>query len=230
MKKLVTMALAAAALSTTVEAKGFNGFYAGLDFGLNNTSTNFSATNGATTNPNFFKVHGNALHPNLGIFLGYNKVFSNCLTLGGVFTSDFNFSKKKVLLDSPAFKLENRRNPYSWGVLATVGALLHQKSMVFVGLGIKSLNDHYKLIEIDNVTPGVVDKARNKKIRFTVQVGHETLLMSDNLAFRITYQFTPSASKRHKPDTDSTFAFTPQGHIRTKSHEQQVKLGISYRF
>lgn len=41
MKKILSLTLAAAALSTAADAKAFNGLFAGVDFGLSSMNVNF---------------------------------------------------------------------------------------------------------------------------------------------------------------------------------------------
>lgn len=152
-------------------------------------------------------------------------MFTNCLTLGGVFTSDFQLAGVKSIQKGDRNAIRHKRDTFSWGVVATVGALVNPKSMVFVGLGVKSLNNKMVYLEPN---PKRNFTIKNNKVRFTSLIGHETLLANDKIGLRVTYGFTPGSSKS-KSNMPVGAVYYP-GSVGFKTHEHQVKLGMSYRF
>lgn len=223
MKKILSAIVAVAALASTADAKGFNGFYAGMDFGINQSNTKIRGADQAQTV--VIKINGSGQNSNLGIFLGYNKVFSNCMALGAEYASDFNFSSRNRIESNYTSSFIQKRNTHSWSVLAKAGALVNPKTMFFVGLGIKGLKNK---MEYSQYTNSSAETIKSNKARFTTQVGVENLMASDTMAVRVTYGYT-AGNKKTVSISDINNAFAP-GYLSSKTSEQLVKLGISYRF
>lgn len=229
--KLFTTAIAAAALMTAADAKGFNGFYAGADLGLSTTASKTtlkSATSAAF--PLSRHANGYANHTNLGILLGYNKLFSSCFTAGALFTSDFDFGGKKTIMTSEDYKVTSKRSRYSWGLYATGGMLINPKTALFLGLGVKSLKN--KIFYTEQDANGGAATFKNNSVRFSALAGVESLFANDSMALRLTYGITPGKSKTKSiANLNTIFADAPNfGTAKIKTTEQQVKVGITYRF
>lgn len=229
--KLLSTAIAAAALITAADAKGFNGFYVGMDLGVSADSTKISKARPASAAVQMNRsANGSANRTNLGLLLGYNKLLSSCFTLGGLFTSDFNFNSKKTFHTSEEYKFANKKGTYSWGVYATAGALINQKTAAFVGLGVKSLK--FKTLYTEFDANGGSASFKNKSVRFSVLTGVESLFANDSMALRLTYGITPGKNKTAIV-TDPNNLFAANGDrvtFKSRMTEQQVKVGVTYRF
>lgn len=237
MKKILPLAIAAAALVSTADAKGFNGFYAGMDLGLSNLNSTYKLRNSESGDYEVARnVHGHALNPVLGITLGYNQTFSNCLSLGAEFISDFNFSNRETLLRTENEHISSKRKTYSWGLLAKFGTLITPKSMAFVGFGIKSQNVSYRFWNAATVapTPEFSFAFRNKKIRPAYQIGFKNLVAGDCVSLHMTYTFV-QGSKKTKNNIQGDGFLRQDADVETasasaKNNEHQVKIGASYHF
>lgn len=233
MKKILSLAIAAAALVTTADAKGFNGFYAGMDLGLSNLNSTYKLRTADAQDA--FNVHGHALNPVLGIALGYNQTFTNCLSLGAEFISDFNFSNRETLLRTETQHISSKRKTYSWGLLAKFGVLISPKSMAFAGVGIKSQNVSYRFWNPASTFAGLPEFSyafRNKKIRPAYQVGLKNLVAGDCVSLHMTYTFVQGSKKTKNNIQGNGFlqAVNLEASASAKNNEHQVKIGASYHF
>lgn len=224
--KLFTTAIAAAALMTAADAKGFNGFYAGADLGLSNLNSTWKTgdKNDTSVRDN---LHGHKLGSSLGLFLGYNKVFANCLSAGLEFGGDFNFNKKDTIARINTRQYKMTRSGFDWDIVAKFGALINPKTLAFAGFGVKSIKTRYNYSEED-ATPATFS-IKSRKIRPTYQVGVENLMGNDSVALRMVYAFTQGAKKSIESN-NANLAFAPNTISSVKNNEHQVKLGVSYRF
>lgn len=229
--KLFTTAIAAAALMTAADAKGFNGFYAGADVGMSNDSTKFVISRHPAAVVGLQRAaNSHSKRTSLGLILGYNKLFSSCLTVGALFTSDFNFGGKKTLHSSEEYTFKNKKGTYSWGLYATGGMLINPKTSLFVGLGVKSLK--YRVLYTEKDANGGSGSFKNNSVRFSVLAGLETLFANDTMSVRLTYGITPGKNKKANVNQTNVIfndAAGP-GSYKSKITEQQVKIGIAYRF
>jgi len=225
MKKILSTAVAVAALASAADAKGFNGAYLGMDFGLSNLNSTVKVRpyvgEGGDNN------HGKSTNPILGVNFGYAKVFQNCFSVGGEFIADFTFNNKKTLSRILNREVKSKRNTFSWGLLAKFGMQINPKSLVFVGLGVKSQSVKYTYTERD-VTPFTFS-AKHNKVRPAYQVGFKTLLPNDAVALNMTYTFVQGAKKTKGNLSGTGFTNNP-GYAVIKNNDHQVKLGISYHF
>ncbi len=225
--KLLSTAIAAAALISAADAKGFNGFYAGADFGLSNLNTTWK-TSGKSDVHGADAIHASKFGTSLGLFLGYNKVFANCLSAGLEFGGDFNFKKNDTLARTAGSrKYTMKRSGFDWDLVAKFGALVNPKTLAFVGFGIKSVKTRYNFTE-DNA-PLSKFSIKSSKIRPTYQVGLENLMGNDSVALRLVYAFTQGA-KKSMTSTNANLPFVAPTVSSVKNNEHQVKLGVSYRF
>lgn len=224
--KLLSTAIAAAALITAADAKGFNGFYAGAELGVSNLNSKWRV--GAKGEPkNRDELRSGNLSSSIGFFLGYNKVFANCMSAGIEFGGDFIFKKKGHIGDSGTRIYKMKRSGFDWDLVAKAGTLINTKTLAFVGFGIKSKKVHYNYSEVDT-TPGTLS-IKSSKIRPTYQFGFENLMTNDSVALRLVYSFT-QGSKKSISTNKTGFDFSPNIVSSVKNNEHQVKLGISYRF
>lgn len=224
--KLLSTAIAAAALITAADAKGFNGFYVGGDLGLSNLNSTWK--HGDSTDISLRdNVHAHKFTPSLGLFLGYNKVFANCISAGLEFGGDFNFKKKDGVARINTRTYKMKRSGFDWDLVAKFGALINPKTLAFAGLGIKHTKVRYNYSEEDT-TPATFS-IKNSKIRPTYQVGFENLMGNDSVALRLVYAFTQGSKKSIATDKPN-MAYSPNTISSAKNSEHQVKLGVSYRF
>jgi len=224
--KLFTTAIAAAALMTAADAKGFNGFYAGADIGMSNLNPNIKVKN-RTSVSDSVNINGHALSPVFGIYTGYSKAFSNCLTGAFEVGGDFNFDRTKTFGRARGGKYTVQKSTFNWNLVAKLGYLLTPKSQIFAGVGVKSLKNNFKYIE-DGATPSPFS-VKNRGVRPTYQLGLENLIANDTVAVKLAYAFTQGSKKSKVIDANDS-VFTGVVNVRTRADEHQVKLGISYRF
>lgn len=226
--KLLSTAIAAAALITAADAKGFNGFYVGSDLALNKVSTK----NQTYPNNQFNLAHTTKAHPTkvgLGLFLGYNKVFTNCLSLGAEFEGFFNLSNSKTNLkiaNKPLYTYTAKQSRFNWDLVAKFGYSIGNKALLFVGTGITSIKTNILQAERD-ATP-VNLKFKYSKIRPIYQLGTE-YLVSDSVGIRLVYSYS-QLKKSRKSTTNGDSAFGPNIENKLKQSQHQVKLGVSYKF
>ncbi|MBW8310254.1 MAG: outer membrane beta-barrel protein [Candidatus Paracaedibacteraceae bacterium] len=227
MKKILSTAVAVAALASAADAKGFNGFYAGMGIGMSALHSTFKV--GDINNVASDRVHGQTVSPVLDIFLGYNKVFQNCFSVGGEFTSDFTFNNKKILSRIYVRNTQVKRDSYSWGLLAKFGMQFNQKTLAFIGLGVKSQNVKYIYSQSNPSGTSFAFSLKNNKLRPAYQIGFENLLPGDAVALRMAYTFVQGSKKSRANIASPNFTFI-NGKASAKNNEHLVKLGISYRF
>ncbi|AIK95806.1 outer membrane protein [Candidatus Odyssella acanthamoebae] len=225
MKKILSTAVAVAALASAADAKGFNGAYIGMDFGISNLNSTVKVRpySGGTGD----NAHGKSTNPILGVNFGYAKVFSNCFSLGGEVIADFTFNNKKTLSRIDIREVKSKRDTFGWGLLAKFGMQINPKSLVFVGFGVKSQSVKYIYTEKD-ATPFTFS-AKHNKVRPAYQVGFKTLLPNDAVALNMSYTLVQGAKKTKGKLTSPNFVFNP-GYAVIKNNDHQVKLGISYHF
>ncbi len=223
--KLLSTAIAAAALITAADAKGFNGFYVGGDLGLSNLNTTWKSYEKTDISAGH-NVHAHKFGTSLGLFLGYNKVFANCLAVGLEFGGDFNFKKNDTLARVNTGKYTVKRSGFDWDLVAKFGALVNPKTFAFVGFGIKSMKVRYNYSQDNNSLATFAIKS--SKVRPTYQAGFENLMANDSVALRLVYAFT-QGTKKSISSTNANLLLAPVA-SKVSNNEHQVKLGVSYRF
>lgn len=235
MKKLVRIGavIALAALSSSVEAKGLHGFYAGADIGMNYNSTDVTLDDGPA-NPFFFKNRNRIVRPNLGFYIGYDHLFRNCLMLGMEVFGDFNSGGVKEIgyhrAGLPYAHVKAKRKGPGFGFLTRFGTAINQKTMFYLGFGAKSIG---YLFTYEDQFPAISFKLQKRSLRFLTQVGFMGMFgNSENLGWRTSYSYVPGKQlvNRNIPRVTNGFLDGTGAYTTAKFTEHTIKVGAFYRF
>lgn len=222
---------------SNAQSAGFNGFYLGLHGGGEINHINHKVSDGLPTDNNFFHVIDDKHKLSktsgvLGLFLGYGKVFSNCFFLGGeIFGNTHSNTKSGLVHNNEQYSINCKRKGGDFGGLGRFGVLTSPKTLLYVGVGVKSAYWEFKTISIENYsTP---NKTAHRRGDLLLQLGAEGLIgAADRFAWRLAYNFSPkrTINQRHLVGTvfPSTGRLTNYSKFKVTQH--QLLLGVSYRF
>lgn len=227
MKKIITLLFMGIASLGMAQAKGLHGPYAGVAMGISLSKVKFTMTDGAA---NFNKGDGHITRPNGLFFVGYGHHFPNCFYLGLEFQLDSDFSKARKIFNDQFVKATAERRSIGYAFVGRFGyAIIPMKSMIYIGLGTKSVDWQYKVQDVTGT--GLTKTASKRAFRFYGEAGVEGAFNHvERLGYRVSYSFTPGKSVSGKPfPTGHVFNVAAGNGMTFKSTEHIFRVGVFYR-
>lgn len=203
----MTAAMTALTVLASTPVWAFDGPYAGVQVGYNNTNVKYTESDGT----DFATLDGLSMKgADYGVFAGYGKTLGSNFYLGG--EVEYNGSNAKNEITSSVILNSETKKKSSYGVAARAGYVVDDKLMPYVRLGYNRAKFEQ---EVENWGSGDETKGG---IAYGAGVEYKA---TDSIALRGEFVRT-SYGKMSVTDGTDTTTYKPT--------ESVARVGISYRF
>ena len=212
-----------------VQAK-FDGYYIGASLGHIQQNTHINAEqNPGNANADTFNSTTIQTLPCAELFFGWGQIFRKKLYFGLEGKFDFTKSGIKKAAEDISFIYLSGRKGVGATLLFRCGYFSSSRTMLYGGIGIKTIYFHHNLFEKADKISAPLSK---RSLRPLIEIGVETSLPAfDNLSFRISYSFMAKSKMITKTASFPTnHMYRENGSFNTGIAEHTGKASIVYHF